>query len=118
LYRDAEEMDSFRTEALVPICRLQALLGHLGITSTPIYWIMGVPRLGWVEYKAVTEIFFGSRVVSRHQGQGFRASISDAVANATWQAITSWCRRHQSKLQNSIHYFLPQRMKDKFKASG
>jgi hypothetical protein len=39
LYRDAEEMESFRAEALVPTGRLQALLGHLGITSASRYRI-------------------------------------------------------------------------------
>jgi hypothetical protein len=39
LYRDAEEMESFRAEALVPTGRLQALLGHLGIASALRYRI-------------------------------------------------------------------------------
>jgi hypothetical protein len=52
--------------------------------------IKEVPRLGRVEFKAIAEIFFGSRVLFRHKGPAFRASRSDAVATATWQAITSW----------------------------
>jgi hypothetical protein len=43
---------------------------------------------------------------------------SDAVANAAWQAITSWVRSNKSRLQNSIHYLLPYRKKDQFKAYG
>jgi hypothetical protein len=57
LYRDADERESFSAEAPIPIGRLRALLGHLGITSAPRYQIKGVPRLGWVEFKAVAEIF-------------------------------------------------------------
>jgi hypothetical protein len=34
-----------------------------------------------------------------------------------WQAITSWSHRNKDDLQNSIHHLLPQRKKDKFKAS-
>jgi hypothetical protein len=82
LYRDVDEMESFMTEAPVPIGRLQALLVHLGITTTPRYRIKGVPRTGWVEFRAVTEIFNKTWVVSRHQGPTFRASISNVVADA------------------------------------
>jgi hypothetical protein len=57
-------------------------------------------------------------VISKHIGPANRASNSDVVADAAWQAITSWSRRHRDKLQNSIHHHLPQRKKDKFKASG
>jgi hypothetical protein len=35
LYCEADEFQSFRNEALVPTGRLQALLGHLGITPSP-----------------------------------------------------------------------------------
>jgi hypothetical protein len=66
LYRDADEKESFGAEVPIPIGRLRALLGHLGITSTPRYRIKGVPRLGWVEFKAVAEIFFEPRVLCRH----------------------------------------------------
>jgi hypothetical protein len=110
-------MESFRAEAPVPTDRLQALLGHLGITSTPRYRIKGVPRPGWMEFKAVTDIFSRCRVLCRHQGVAFRASMCDAMANAAWQAITSWSHRNKDELQNSIHRFLPQKKKDKFKTS-
>jgi hypothetical protein len=64
------------------------------------------------------EIFQGPKVISRHTGPAYKASNSDVVANTAWQSITSWSRRHRSKLQNSVHHLLPQRKKDKFKASG
>jgi hypothetical protein len=89
LYRDVGEKESFGAEAPIPTGRLRALLGHLGITSAPRYKIKGVPRPGQVEFKAVVEIFSRPRVLYRHQGPAFRASISDAMADDAWQALTS-----------------------------
>jgi hypothetical protein len=71
-----------------------------------------------VEFKAIVEIFFGSRVLCRHKGPAFRTSHSDAIADAAWQAITSLVRSNKSRLQNSIHYLLPYRKNDQFKAYG
>jgi hypothetical protein len=118
MYRDADEVESFGAEAPVPSDRLQALLVQLGITTTPRYRIKEVPRPGRVEFKAITEIFSGSRVISRHQGLAFRVSRNNAMADAARQAITSWGHCNQDKLQNSVHRLLPYRKKDKFKASG
>jgi hypothetical protein len=67
-----------------------------------------------VEFKAIAEIFFGSRILCQHKRPAFRTSRSDAVADAAWQAdaaASSW-------LQNSVHYLLPYRKKDQFKAYG
>jgi hypothetical protein len=44
--------------------------------------------------------------------------MQDTVADAAWQAITSWVRSNKSWLQNSVHYLLPCRKKDQFKAYG
>jgi hypothetical protein len=118
MYRDAEEVESFEVEALVLTNRLRALLEHLGITTALRYRIKEVPRPGRVEFKAIAEIFFGSRVLCRHKGLAFRTSHSDAVADAAWQAITSWVHSNKRRLQNSIHYLLPYRKKDQFKAYG
>jgi hypothetical protein len=118
MYRDADEVESFGAESPILAGRLWALLQHLGITTTPQYRIEEVPRSGRVEFKAVVEIFFGSRVLCRHKGPAFRTSRSDAVADATWQAITSWVRSNKSRLQNSVHYLRPYRKKDQFKAYG
>jgi hypothetical protein len=118
MYQDADEVESFGIEAPVLTGRLRALLEHLGITTTPRYRIKEVPHSGRVEFKAITEIFFGSRVLYRHKGPAFRTSRSDAVADAAWQAITSWVRSNKSQLQNSIHYLLPKRKRDQFKAYG
>jgi hypothetical protein len=94
------------------------LLEHLGITTAPRYRIKEVPHSGRVEFKAIIEIFFGSRVLCRHKGPAFRTSRNDAVADAAWQAIMSWVRSNKSRLQNSVHYLLPYRRKDQFKAYG
>jgi hypothetical protein len=116
LYRDADEVESFG--ALILTGRLRALLEHLGITTAPRYRIKEVLRLGRVEFKAIAEIFFGFRILCRHKGPAFRTSRSDAVADTAWQAIMSWVRSNKSLLQNSVHYLLPYKKKDQFKAYG
>jgi hypothetical protein len=118
LYRDADEVESFGVESPILASRLRALLELLGITTAPRYRIKEVPHSGWVEFKAIAEIFFGSRILYRHKGPAFRTSRSDAVADAAWQAITPWVHSNKSRLQNSIHYLLPYRKKDQFKAYG
>jgi hypothetical protein len=118
MYRDADEVESFKVESLILASRLRALLEHLGITTAPWYRVKEVPRLGQVEFKAIAEIFFGSRILCRHKGPAFRTSCSDAVADAAWQAITSWVSSNKSRLQNSVHYLLPYQKKDQFKAYG
>jgi hypothetical protein len=118
MYRDADEVESFGAEATILTDRLRALLEHLSITTAPRYRIKEVPCSGRVEFKAITEIFFGSRVLYRHKGPTFRTSHSDAVADAAWQAITSWVHSNKGRLQNPIHYLLPYRKKDQFKAYG
>jgi hypothetical protein len=118
MYRDADEVESFGVEAPVLTGRLGALLEHLGITTAPRYRIKEVPHPRRVEFKAIAQISFRSRVLCRHKGPAFRTSRSVAVADATWQAITSWVRSNKRRLQNSIHSLLPYRKKDQFKAYG
>jgi hypothetical protein len=98
MYRDADEVESFGAESLIIAGRLWALLEHLGITTAPWYKIKEVLRSGRVEFKAVAEIFFGSRVLCRHKGPAFRTSRSDAVTDAASQSITSWVRSNKSRL--------------------
>jgi hypothetical protein len=118
MYRDVDEVESIGIEAPVLASRLRALLEHLGITTAPRYRIKEVPHLGRVEIKAIAEIFFRSRVLYRHKGPVFRTSCSDAIADAAWQAITSWVRSNKSRLQNSVHYLLPYTKRDQFKSYG
>jgi hypothetical protein len=84
MYRDADEVESFGAESLILAGRLGALLEHLGITTAPRYRIKEVPRSGRVEFKAIVEIFFGSRILCQHKGPAFRTSRSDVVADAAW----------------------------------
>jgi hypothetical protein len=63
MYRDADEVESFGAESLILGGRLRALLEHLGITTAPRYRIKEVPRSGRVEFKAIAETFFGSRIL-------------------------------------------------------
>jgi hypothetical protein len=118
MYRDADEVESFGAKSPILTGRLGALLEHLGITTAPRYRIKKVLRSGRVEFKAVAEIFVGSRILCRHKGPDFRTSRSDAVADAAWQAIISWVSSNKSRLQNSVHYLLPYQKKDQFKAYG
>jgi hypothetical protein len=118
MYRDADEVESFGAKSPILAGRLRALLEHLGITTAPRYRIIEVPRSGRVEFKAIAEIFFGFRILCRYKGPAFRTSRSDAVADAASQAITSWVHSNKSRLQNSVHYLLPYRKKNQFKAYG
>jgi hypothetical protein len=98
MYRDADKVESFGAESPILAGRLRSLLEHLGITTAPRYRIKEVPHSGRVEFKTIAEIFFGSRILCRHKGPAFRTSRSDAVADAVWQAITSWVRSNKSRL--------------------
>jgi hypothetical protein len=98
IYRDADEVESFGAESPILASRLRALLEHLGITTAPRYRVKEVPRSGRVEFKAIAKIFFGSRILCRHKGPAFRTSRTDVVADAAWQAITSWVRSNKSRL--------------------
>jgi hypothetical protein len=81
---DTEPEKMYREAIPILSVRLRALLEHLGITTAPQYRIKEVPRPGRVEFKAIVEIFFGSRILCRHKGPAFRTSRSDAVADAAW----------------------------------
>jgi hypothetical protein len=61
--RDTDEVESFRAKSLILADRLRALLEHLGITTAPRYRIKEVPHSGRVEFKAIAEIFFRSRIL-------------------------------------------------------
>jgi hypothetical protein len=57
-------------------------------------------------------------VLSHHKGSSFRATYQDAVADAAWQAITTYNRRYHEDLKNTVYHLLPQRKKNKFKTFG
>jgi hypothetical protein len=111
-------VETFGVEAPVLTGRLRALLEHLGITTAPRYRIKETPRPGRVKFKSIAEIFFGSRVLCRHKGPASRTSRNDVVTDAAWQAIASWVHSSKRQFQNSVHYLLPYRKRDQFKAYG
>jgi hypothetical protein len=98
MHRDADEVESFGAESPILAGRLRALLEHLGITTAPRYRIKEVSCSGRVEFNAITEIFFRSKILCRHKGPAFRTSRSDAVADGAWHAIISWVRSNKSWL--------------------
>jgi hypothetical protein len=63
MYQDADEVESFGIEAPVLTGRLRALLEHLCITTAPRYRIKEVTHSGRLEFKAIAEICFISRVL-------------------------------------------------------
>jgi hypothetical protein len=118
MFRDTDEIKTTGNEAPIPTDRLRDLLNHLNITTHPEFRIKRVPRPGREEYKAIMEIFSGPNVLSHHKGPAFRATYQDAVADAAWQAITTYNCRYHEELKNIIYHLLPQRKKGKFKTSG
>jgi hypothetical protein len=118
MFRDTDEIKTARNEAPIPTGRLRDLLNPLNITTQSEFRIKRVSRPGWEEYKAIMEIFSGPNVLSRHKGPAFRATYQDAVADAAWQAITTYNHRYHEELKNTIYHLLPQRKKNKFKTSG
>jgi hypothetical protein len=105
MFRDADEIKTARNKALIPTSRLRDLLNHLNITTKPEFRIKRVPRPG-------------PNVLSLHKGPILRATYQDAVANAAWQAITTYNRRYREELKNTVYHLLPQRRKNKFETSG
>jgi hypothetical protein len=118
IFHDADEIKTFGNEALIPTGRLRDLLKHINITTPPKFRIKRIPRPGREEYKAIVEIISGPNVLSRHKGPAFRTTYPDAVADATWQVITTYSRRYHDELRNTVYHLLPQRKRNQFKVSG
>jgi hypothetical protein len=118
MFHDADEIKTFGDEALIPTGTLRDLLNRIKITTPPEFRIKRIPLPGREEYKAIVEIISGPNVLSRHKGPAFRTTYKDAIANAAWQAITTYSHRYHDELRNTVYYLLPQRKKNKFKAYG
>jgi hypothetical protein len=118
MFHDANEIKTFGDEAPIPTGRLRDLLNRINITTPPEFRINRISHPDREDYKAIVEIISGPNVLSWHKGPAFRTTHQDAVANAAWQAITTYSRRYHDELRNTIYYTLPQRKKNKFKASG
>jgi hypothetical protein len=116
-FHDADEIKTFGNEAPIPTSRLRDLLNHINITTLPEFRIMRIPRPGREEYKAIVKILRGPNVLSRHKGPAFGTTCQDAVADAAWQAITTYSRRYHDELRNTVYHLLPQRKKNKFRVS-
>jgi hypothetical protein len=118
MFHDADEIRTFGNEAPILTGRLRDLLNRINITTLPKFRIKRIPRPGREEYKAIVEILSGPNVLSRHKGLAFRTACQDAIADAAWQAITTYSRRYHDELRNTIYHVLPQRKKNMFKVSG
>jgi hypothetical protein len=118
IFHDADEIKTFGDEALIPTGRPRDLLNHINITTPPEFRIKRILRPGREEYKAIVEIISGPNVLSQHKGPAFMTTYQDAVADAAWQAITTYSRRYHDELRNTIYHLLPQRKKNKFNVSG
>jgi hypothetical protein len=118
MFHDIDEIKTFGDETLIPTGRLRDLLNRINITTPPEFRIKRIPRPGREEYKAIMEIISKPNMLSRHKGPAFRTTYQDVVADVAWQAITTYSRRYQDELRNTVYYLLPQRKKNKFKATG
>jgi uncharacterized protein YhbP (UPF0306 family) len=94
------------------------LINHLNITTQLEFRIKRVLRPGQEEYKVIVEIFSRPNMLNRHKGLAFRATYQDVLADAAWQAITTYNRRYHEELKNTVYHLLPQRKKSKFKTFG
>jgi hypothetical protein len=83
------------------------LLNRINITTPLEFKIKRILCPGREEYKAIMEIISRSNVLSRHKGPAFKTTYQDAVADAAWQAITTYNRRYHDKLRNTVYYLLP-----------
>jgi hypothetical protein len=79
MYRDANEVESFGAEALIPTGRLRALLEHLGITTTPRYRIKAVPRPGGRSSRPSQRSSSGPESSADTKGQ-----LSERLAATLW----------------------------------
>jgi hypothetical protein len=117
-FHDADEIKTFGDEAPIPTSRLRDLLNHINITTPPEFRIKRILHPGREEYKAIVVIISGPNVLSRHKEPSFRTSYQDAVADAAWQAITTYSQSYHDELRNTVYHLLPQRKRNKFKVSG
>jgi hypothetical protein len=117
-FHNADEIKTFGNEAPIPTGRLRDLLNRINITTPLEFRIKRILHPSREGYKAIMEILNGPNVLDRHKGPAFRTTYHDAVADAVWQAITTYSRRYHDELRNTIYHLLPQRKKNKFKVSG
>jgi hypothetical protein len=101
-FHDADEIKTFGNEVSILMGRLKDLLNCINITTPPEFRIKRIPRPGREEYKTILEIISGPIVLSRRKGPAFRTTYQNAVADAAWQAITTYSRRYHDELRNTV----------------
>jgi hypothetical protein len=104
IFHNADEIKTFGDETPIPTGKLRDLFKHINITTPPEFRIKRIPRPGREEYKAIVEIISGPNVLSRHKGPAFRITYPNAVADAAWQAITTYYTKEKDRMsvaQNS-----------------
>jgi hypothetical protein len=106
-FHDADEIKTFGNEAPIPTGGLRDLLNHINITTPPEFRIKRIPHPDREEYKAIVEILSGPNVLNRHKGPAFRTTCQDAVADASWQTITTYNRKYHDELRNTVYHLLP-----------
>jgi hypothetical protein len=115
---DDNEEYSPLSDSKVLVDRLHALLVHMGITTTSKYRIKGVPRPGWVEYRAIAEIFSISRVIR---------GVPGASLPSINHQCCGWCclpGHHllepppPGQAVDLVYRLIPQWKKDQFKVPG
>jgi hypothetical protein len=107
MFHDANEIKTFGDQASIPTGRLRDLLNRINITTPPELQIKRILRPGQEEYKAIMEIISGPNVLIQLKGPAFRTTYQDAVADAAWQAITTYNHRYHDELRNTVYYLLP-----------
>jgi hypothetical protein len=112
IFHNADEIKTFGDEASIPTSRLRDLLKNINITTPLEFRIKRIPHPSREEYKAIVEIISGPNVLSRHKGPAFRTTYPDVVADAAWQAITTYNRRYHDELRNTVYHLLPQRKRN------
>jgi hypothetical protein len=117
-FHDGDEIQTFGNEAPIPTGRLRDMVNRINITTPSELRIKRISCPGREEYKAIVEILSRPNVLSRHMVPPFGTTCQDAVADAAWQAITTYSRIYHEELRNTVYHLLPQRKKNKFKASG
>jgi hypothetical protein len=117
-FHDTDKIKNFGNEAPIPTGRPRDLLNRINIATPPEFKIKRIPCLGREEYKVIVEILSGPNVLSRHKEPAFRTTWLDVVADAAWQAITTYNHIYHDELRNTVYDLLPQRKKNKFKVSG
>jgi hypothetical protein len=117
-YHNADGIKTFGNEALIPTDRLRDLLNRIDITTPLEFRIKRVSHPGREEYTTIMEILSRPNVLSRHKGLPSRTTYQGAVADAAWQAITTYNHKYHDELKNTVYHMLPQRKKNRFKISG